>query len=301
METKSVIEQFTAYIMLNRGLSARTATEYRKDLREIQKWLRQQAKVERWSQVEKDTIDEMVADWVTEGLHPATIRRRISCLRSFYQWAWVKGLQKENPAKYVSTPKLGQQTPKTLPTSVIAAAISDARTDRQTAALMTIMSETGTRIAEALNIRRADIDEETKQITVIGKGNKERRVYYGQGTTNVLSTLPSVGNGQLFTLGYRDARRRIHEALRRHTAAEHASSHTLRHTWATSMLNAGCDLKTISFLMGHASVKTTERYAQVAGAMTAAHYKLYHTDYGTRKEETKVRTKGENAQRVSAW
>lgn len=283
METKSVIEQFTAYAMLNRGLSERTAKEYSKDLREMQAWLRQQAKIERWSQVEKETIDEMVADWVTEGLQPATVRRRISCLRTFFQWAWVKGLQTENPAKYVSTPKIPTQTPKTLPTSVITDAIRDVQTDRQTAAIITIMAETGIRITEVLKIKRADIDEDNRQITVKGKGNKERRVYYGQGTTDVLTSQPAVGNGQLFTLGYREARRRIHDALRRHTTAAHASSHTIRHTWATAMLNAGCDLKTISVLMGHNSITTTERYAQAAGARTAAQYQKYHHDYKERK------------------
>lgn len=297
METKSPIEQFAAYIIKNRGLSERTATEYRKDLREMQTWLRHHAKVERWSQVDKETIDEMVADWAT--LQPATVRRRISCLRSFYQWAWVKGLQKENPAKFVSTPKLGQQTPKTLESTEINESLTDTSTDATTKAMITVMAETGIRIGELLALRLCDIDKEHRQLTVRGKGNKERRVYYGDGTAAMLQYITAVGTAQLFNLSDREARFRIHDALRRHTQKEHCSSHTLRHTWATSMLNAGADLKIISLLMGHASVKTTERYAQVAGATSATHYKLYHTDYGTRKEETNERAQGETAQRVS--
>lgn len=283
METKSPIEQFAAYIIKNRGLSERTATEYRKDLRVIQTWIRQQAKVERWSQLDKETIDEMVADWSTEGRKPATVRRRISTLRTFFQWAWLKGLQKDNPSKYVSTPKLGQHTPKTLESSEINETLTDTSTDATTKAMITVMSETGIRIGELLSLRLCDIDKEHRQLTVRGKGNKERRVYYGDGTESMLQYVTAVGTAQLFNLSDREARFRIHEALRRHTQKEHCSSHTLRHTWATSMLNAGADLKTISVLMGHASVKTTERYAQVAGATTAAQYNKYHTNYGERK------------------
>ena len=280
---QTVISRFVAYITQNRGLSARTGTEYEKDLRIMQAWLMNTAKVERWSEVTKEDIDNMVATWTQDRIMPATIHRRVSCLRTFYQWAWIQGLQTENPAKFVSTPKLGVRTPKTLETAEIAATIEDTTIDATTRVMITVMAETGIRIAELLSLRQSDVDKETQQLTVRGKGNKERRVYYGKGTAEFLQYVDTTRGDRLFRLEDREARERIYRALRKHTKREKCSSHCLRHTWATSMLNAGADLETISKLMGHATVKTTERYAQVAGARTAAQYNKYHTDYG-RKE-----------------
>lgn len=279
----SVIEKFCSYIVLNRGLSERTAREYAKDLREIQSWLKTQAKVERWSDVDKAMIDDYVSDLVSDGLKPATIKRRISCLRSFYQWAWVQGLQKENPVKYVSTPKLGQLVPKTLPTEVIQATIADATIPQQTRAMVAVLAETGVRISELLDMRLTDVDIEHRRIVVRGKGDKERSVYYGVMTAGVVANAQTVGAGRLFPICDRDARYRIHSALRKHTAAPKASSHIIRHTWATNMLNAGASLSTIQALLGHSSVKTTERYAKVAGGTVAAEYNKYMHNYGRRE------------------
>lgn len=267
----------------NRGLSELTGNEYLKDLRNIQTWMVRQAKIERWSAVTKEQIDDYVNDLTNEGLKPATIKRRISCLRSFYQWAWVQGLQKENPAKYVSTPKLGQLVPKTLPTEVIQATITDGTIPLQTRAMVAVLAETGVRIGELLDMRLTDVDKEHRRIVVRGKGSKERLVYYGDMTASVVSNAQTVGSGRLFPLCDREARYRIHSALRRHTAAPKASSHIIRHTWATEMLNAGASLSTIQSLLGHSSVKTTERYAKVAGVTVAAEYNKYMHNYGRRE------------------
>ena len=286
--TVSVIERFAQYITLNRGLSDGTAREYTKDLREVQTWMRREAKVERWSQIEKETIDDYVADMAANGMAPATISRRISCLRSFYQWAWVMGWQTENPAKYVSTPKIGSTVPKTLGTDEIAETLRDGSIDLETRAMIAVLAETGMRISELLGLRLLDIDTTNRRIVVRGKGNKERVVYYGDMTASVVSSARTVGNGRLFDLGDREARYRIHKALRAHTRAQKCSSHVIRHTWATAMLNNGASLPTIQALLGHKSVKTTERYAQVAGRTVATQYKQYSPSYYGRETEKEM-------------
>lgn len=275
----SIIEEFVKYLGTNRGLSEGTVREYRKDLREIQTWMVTNAKVERWSQVTKENIEDYVADMSLAGLRPATIRRRISCLRSFYQYAWVKGLQQENPAKYVSTPNVGESVPRTLDPKEIQATISDTTIDATTRFMVTMMAETGIRVSELRNIKVWDINQEERSITISGKGNKERKVYYGDGTAAILVNIHVPGNTQLFPMGDLEARSRIYWALRKHTSAAKCSSHCLRHTFATTMMNKGAELKSISTLMGHVSVATTERYAKVAGGKVAADYKQYSTNY----------------------
>lgn len=276
----SIIVEYQKYLVLNRGLAESTAMEYVKDLREIQKWMVSQAKIERWSDVTKENIDDYVADMSQQGQKPATISRRVSTLRGFYQFAWIKGLTKENPAKYVSTPKVGETMPKTLKPAEIKAAISDTRIDATTRVMITILAETGIRISELRAIRWWDVNQQERTITIHGKGNKERRVYYGNGTAEIFQHVNVPGSTQLFTMDDRDARSRIYWALRNHTNAERCSSHVLRHTYATEMLNAGANIKAISQLMGHASVTTTERYAKAAGVMVAATYNQYAQNYG---------------------
>lgn len=276
----SIITEYQKYLVLNRGLAQSTAMEYGKDLREIQKWMVKQAKIERWSDVTKENIDDYVADMSQQGQKPATISRRVSTLRGFYQFAWVKGLTKENPAKYVSTPKVGETMPKTLNPAEIKAAISDTRIDATTRVMITILAETGIRISELRAIRWWDVNQQERTITIHGKGNKERRVYYGNGTAEIFQHVNVSGSTQLFTMDDRDARYRIYLALRQHTNAEKCSCHVIRHTYATELLNAGADINDIKELMGHASVTTTERYAKVAGAKVAATYKQYATNYG---------------------
>lgn len=274
----SIIDEFVGYLVNNKGLAVGTATEYLKDMREIQTWMVANG-IDRFSAVTKEHIDNYVASLAVAGRKPATIRRRISCLRSFYQYAWVKGLTKVNPAKYVSTPKTGESVPKTLGTDAIAATISDTSIDATTRVMVTIMAETGVRVSELRTITMGDISQGERSIMVHGKGNKERKVYYGAGTAAVVGHLHLPGNTHLFAMDDREARSRIFWALRKHTSAAHCSSHCIRHTWATAMLEAGADLKSISTLMGHTSVTTTERYAKAAGVKVAADYNKYHRDY----------------------
>ena len=287
-QTASVIDRFTEYIVKNRGLSPRTAQEYGKDLREIQLWMSQTAKVARWSQIEKETIDAYVADMSASGLAAPTISRRISCLRSFFQFAWLQGWQQQNPAKYVSTPKVAVSVPKTLSVAEIGATLADSSVDVTTRAMVAVLAETGVRISELLSIRRQDVDTVHRRIVVRGKGNKERVVYYGDMTSAVVSSAQAVGNGLLFDLGDREARYRIHRALRKHTAAPRCSPHVVRHTWATEMLQNGASLVTIQTLLGHSSVKTTERYAHVAGQKVATEYLLNAPKYNGRENQKEM-------------
>lgn len=285
---KSIIEQFAEYIVKNRGLSEKTASEYRKDLREIQWWMRENEDVVRWSQIDKTMIDNMVAYWYENNLKPATISRRIACLRSFYQYAWVRGLQKENPAKYVSTPKVAFTLPKTLSHEEIGTTIVDGSIDLTTRKMIAVLAETGLRISELLSIRMNDIDKVNNRILVHGKGNKERSVFYGEMTKAVIENTRAISNGKLFQLSDRNARWRIHNALRQHTNKQKCSSHIIRHSYATEMLNAGAQITTIQNLLGHKSVTTTERYAQVAGQKVATEYKQYRPNYYGRQNQKEI-------------
>lgn len=277
--TMAIINDYVKYLEQNRGYSQQTCKEYRKDLEKFVRWLRSSTDVERWGMVTKSTIDRWVSDMSAAHLTASTIKRRVSALRGLYTYAWLQGWCQENPAKYVSTPKKGHTLPKTADGRMIWASIHDTGTMEETRMAVAIMAETGCRLGELLNMKVSDIDQEERTITVRGKGNKERKVYYGDETASALRCCGKIGHGYLITKSERETRYNVH-------AATGASPHNIRHTWATQMLNNGCPLESISKMMGHASVKTTEIYAEVATATLAADYNKYKPNYGKAKERT---------------
>lgn len=272
-----MIQEYINYLQHNKGYSVQTCTEYRKDLEKFVQWLRGSTQIERWGMVTKDVIDSWVWDMSVNDLAPCTIKRRVSALRGLYQYAWVKGLCTDNPAKYVSTPKKGHRLPKTADVDKLWQAIRNAATDGETKLALAIIAETGVRLGELLEMRVNDVNLGERSITVIGKGNKERKVYYGDMTAELIGRCVVIGGGFLISSSARELRYKVH-------AATGASPHNIRHTWATVMLNNGCPLESISKLMGHASVKTTEIYAEVATATLAADYNKYKPNYGKGKE-----------------
>lgn len=272
-----MIQEYINYLQNNKGYSVQTCTEYRKDLEKFVQWLRSSTEIERFGMVTKEVIDSWVWDMSVNDMAPCTIKRRVSALRGLYQFAWVKGLCTDNPAKYVSTPKKGHRLPKTADVDKLWQAIRNTATEAETKLALAIMAETGVRLGELLDMRVSDVNQSERSIMVRGKGNKERKVYYGEMTSELIGRVVTIGGGLLISSSARELRYKVH-------AATGASPHNIRHTWATVMLNNGCPLESISKLMGHASVKTTEIYAEVATATLAADYNKYKPNYGKGKE-----------------
>lgn len=280
-----MIQEFINYLEKNKGYSPQTCGEYRKDLERFVKWLKSH-NVAKWSNVEKATVDLYVSDMADEGLKPATIKRRISTIRSFYQYAWVMGYQKENPLKYVSTPKLGEALPKTIEQDDLRMTILDGTTNINVRGLIAFIAETGCRISEALSVTKADFNQETRSIRIWGKGKKERVVYYGDITAAYVKYAKVIGNCPIWTWTQRQARFLIWQALRKHSNAQQLSPHAIRHSFATGLLNKGAPITTVQALLGHKSVETTQRYAKVAEATAANDYLKYQTNYGRKARKS---------------
>lgn len=268
-----MIREYIEYVRNNKGLTAGTCEEYTKDLETAQEWLRTQ-NVTAWSKATKATWETWVAEMSQSGLMAATIKRRISAVRGLYQYAWIKGYGTENPARYVSTPKLEENLPNTLLLSDIEDTVADEGIVYEVRLAIALMAETGMRSTECRTLRREDIDEEGHTIRVKGKGRKERYVMYGE-LTELLLKHCTVMSGKLFEAEDYAFRHAVWAALRQHTRAEKCGCHTLRHTFASTMLNNGAPLSSIQILLGHSTVKTTERYARVAMPTVRQDYQRY--------------------------
>ena len=278
-----MIQEFVNYMQFNRGYSEGTCDGYRRDLHAFVAWLGEYGRCQRWSQLTADDVDDYVTDMSTNGVAAATIKRRVSAIRTLLTWQRQMRMRDDNPAQYVSTPKKWKRLPVTIDGDAITATVYDKRIDETTRAMIAIMAETGMRISEVLAINWADIDREANAIRVHGKGKKERTVYYGRWTSAYISKHHMSDSATMFTMTNRNARHHVHMALSRHTANRDGSCHQLRHSFACELTKNGADLLTIATLMGHESTQTTEIYAQASASQIKAKYEQLKPMYDGRK------------------
>ena len=267
-----MIREFQDYCRHNLGLAESTVSEYGKDLHYFVSWLQKTAGVQRWGMVKRSTVEAWVKMQHEQGTQAATIKRRISSVRRLYQWAWLQGLCKVNPAKFVSTPKMAVKLPNVMQLDDIKAAINDANIGLNTRAMIAVMAEAGLRISEAMRIKDEDFDSVNRTIRVTGKGNKERVVYYGDATARMMAL-----GGFRWKCNEHDSERQrrydVWHALYQHCRNERCNPHSLRHTFASKMVENGVGLSELAMIMGHASVQTTERYTHLCSDAVRESYR----------------------------
>lgn len=269
-----MIHSFLEYQEKVKNLSPRTCGEYRKDLGVFCTWLQQRGR--KLTEVNKSTVDAYLMDEHDRGMEPVTIKKRLTAVRMFYQWAAHEGIVSENPARFCQSPKRVEKLPKTADVGQLDKYLRTPIFGAQSARvhlLVALLMETGLRLTEALSIRRRDIDQNSNSITVYGKGRKERVVFFGARTARMLEGCPAMGDHLLEFSSERELRRELADEVGGYVNGVHP--HMLRHTFACALINNGMALKDVSVLMGHAHVTTTERYARVALQRQHSEYKRY--------------------------
>lgn len=212
----------------------------------------------------------------TCNLKNTTISRRISALRTFYNYLLEKGFVKSNIFLNVKNPKLEKKLPNYLNYTEIEELLAsiDTRTDEglERRLLIEMFYSTGCRVGEMVNIKISDIDFSSKTIKVMGKGSKERIVYYGDYASKYLEDYLKNKDkkGYLFTnkrgekLTIEEVEYIVRDIMKHISIKTHVTPHTLRHTFATHLLNNGADIRTVQELLGHANLSTTGIYTHVS-------------------------------------
>jgi len=250
----------------------------------------------RASDVDTLAVRSFVAALSRSGVGRKSQGRALSALRTFFRWACRVGELAANPAARVPTPK----APKTLPRhlrpgeieSLIEAPAGDSDLERRDRALLELLYATGLRVAEAVSLDWRDLDLKGRTLRVVGKGDKERMVPFGKPALAALRAwrerwegVRKVGDGDddpVFLnarggrLTDRSARRVVDRWVEATALARGVHPHTLRHTFATHLLEAGADLRAIQELLGHASLATTQRYTHVDIERLLAVYRDAH-------------------------
>lgn len=212
----------------------------------------------------------------TCNLKNTTISRRISALRTFYNYLLEKGFVKSNIFLNVKNPKLEKKLPNYLNYTEIEELLASIDTSNseglERRLLIEMFYSTGCRVGEMVNVKISDIDFYNKTIKVMGKGSKERIVYYGDYASKYLEDYLKNKDrkGYLFTnkkgekLTIEEVEYIVRDIMKHISIKTHVTPHTLRHTFATHLLNNGADIRTVQELLGHANLSTTGIYTHVS-------------------------------------
>lgn len=290
------IEKFLRYISADKGRSALTLKTYRADLENFCAYLQATDRQLDWQDVDRDLIRGWVAQMMETHYKPTYVRRRLSAVRSFYQYLMQQGLANRNPAAEVKGPKLGKPLPTFLREEELNRLFdsdelfdSTPEQQRDRLILLTFYS-TGIRLAELVGLDLTDVSLADRQLSVLGKRDKQRLIPFGEELAAELSRYVKtirpelaaeheraffVGRGGLrITRSY--VAGMVHKRLSAVTTLAKKSPHVLRHSFATAMLNHGADIESVKELLGHASLAATAIYTHVSLAELKEEYLNAH-------------------------
>lgn len=275
------ITAFLTDLEQQRGASPHTLSNYRLDLDQMQCWL-DERRIS-WETINRKTVRAWVAWMYGEGYATASMARKLSALRSLFRYLLREGRVTSSPLLLVPAPKKGKTLPSVLSVAemerLIAAPDASTPLGMRDRCLLEVLYATGLRVSELLGLHVDGIDWVERSIRVIGKGTKERIVLLGDLAVDALEAyvrharpilLGDHRDDALFLshLGTALSVRGFHVVLQRYVQSagieRHITPHTLRHSFATHLLEGGADLRSVQELLGHASVSTTQVYTHVS-------------------------------------
>jgi len=280
-EPEELVEAFIDNLLTQSGLSGNTLDAYRNDITHFMQWTRQ-AGYELTS-LTRDNLREYVYNRVLGGDKPRTTARQLSSLRRFFRYLVNEGVLQSDPTLEIESPRLGRPLPKSLSEEdvdrLLAAPDLDKPLGLRDRAMLEVLYATGIRVSELVGMQMQHVDTNQGLARVIGKGNKERLVPLGEEALDWLERYLSEARKLLLgehrtdflfvtSRGGAMTRQAFWYNLKKHVAAAgiqvSVSPHTLRHAFATHLLNHGADLRAVQMLLGHSDLSTTQIYTQVA-------------------------------------
>ena len=300
---EKTIESFLKYLTQERRYSKKTVEAYQEDLKTYYLFLSE--KKISYQKITNDEIRRFLKYLNSKKYSKNTISRLLSTLRHYYNYLITQKIVFKNPFKVIRNPKKDKRMPNFLQYDELEKIINSIElTDEfniRNRLIIELLYATGLRVSELSNLKIADFNFKTKEIRVIGKGSKERIVFFGEYANEVLllylkearPKLSKQSNEYLLLnkngtkLSTRGIELVIEKVIKELSIKHHISPHTLRHTFATDLLNNGADLKSVQELLGHSSLSTTQIYTH----LTNESLRSVYLQAFPRKTETK---KGNN-------
>lgn len=290
-----LIDQFLDALWLERGLAEHTLNAYRTDLEKFSTWLDNRG--ESLLTLQGSTLHDYMAWRLEAGFKASSTARLLSALRRFFQYLIREQLRDDDPTALLLTPKLPQRLPKDLSEAQVEALLAEPdasiELELRDKAMLELLYATGLRVSELVGLTMENISLRQGVVRVIGKGSKERLVPMGEEAMYWIGCYLREARGILLGMKASDilfpsnrAQQMTRQtfwhriklyAERAHIAVE-LSPHTLRHAFATHLLNHGADLRVVQMLLGHADLSTTQIYTHVA----SERLKVIHAEFHPR-------------------
>jgi integrase/recombinase XerC len=297
----ALITEFVEHLALERHLSAHTVSAYRRDLQSLARFTERGGSS--LLDVSYPILRRFLAQQTTRGYARASVARRVASTRSFYRWAKKRGLVTANPAEQLGRPKVSSRLPTVLRPNDVAALVESPQSVPADAAptqpevfslrdrsVLELLYGSGLRVGEVCSLTVDRVDLARGRVVVFGKGSKERDVPLTEYAVEALADYfkhgrPFVappGSDHLFfnrrgnPFSERDVRAMVERYRKESLSDRHVSPHTLRHSFATHLLEGGADIRAVQELLGHASLATTQRYTHVSRSRLFSAYKQAH-------------------------
>jgi integrase/recombinase XerD len=287
---RNLVREYLTYLQVERGLAGNSLQSYKRDLARLEDWASRAGKpVE---ELARTDLRAWIASLSREGLAPTSVSRATSAARGFYRFLMLDGHIKRHPAEDLDTPQAGTYLPRFLSEDemerLLAAPDTATEEGLRDRAMMELMYAAGLRISELIGLKAVDVDLDAGLLSCHGKGSKERRIPIGKSAARWLELYRAARlrharahDPRLFvnSLGAPLTRQRVWSAIKRYSAAaglEHVSPHTLRHSFATHLLQRGADSRSVQSLLGHSDISTTQIYTHITDRHLRATYNRHH-------------------------
>ncbi len=289
MSERDLLREFITFIQVEKGLARLTLESYTRDLVRLDTWATKNGK----SVVHLDRSDlrKWIASLSREGLAPTSVARAVSTARGFYKFLMLDGHIKHHPAEDLDTPQRFNYLPKFLTEDEINKLLSapDVATEEgiRDRAILELMYATGLRVSELVNLKNTDVDLLAGLLVCHGKGSKERRVPLGKSAIHWLQQYTSVKASYgkqtspfVFLHRGKQLNRYLAWSMIKGRAEQvgikGVSPHTLRHSFATHLLQHGADSRSVQALLGHSDISTTQIYTHITDGHLRSAYNRHH-------------------------
>ena len=283
------LRSFFTFLYVEKGLSKNTIEAYRNDINDYLSWLNKR-NIQDYKKISEQVVNEYVAYLFKKALKSSTVNRKISSLKSFYLFLIKKKIISSSPLSEIITPKKDHHLPSSMSEDEVERLLRSPNIEldleNRDKAMIEMLYATGMRISELINLKITDIDLERSVLKVLGKGSKERLIPFGEKALDSLNSYLAKRKKSLAKEVFISNRgkkmtrtgfwQRIKIYLSREGLKDSISPHTLRHAFATHLLNRGADLRSVQLLLGHSDLSTTQIYTHIAKQRLGEVLKKHH-------------------------